>query len=142
MTSTHDTRRCGTSAVVVIALAVMFAPTLTPAALAYDAKASGPDASARLILPDWDALDGGIDPFDRSLIPQRAMEHPREGLWAVDVVGALYAGACWAQIFSCTGAVAGAWAAYGIARATYAAAEHLHVPSNPCTPGEFCDIPD
>lgn len=75
------TRRRSTLAAVLIALAVAVAPTLTPAALAYDAKASGPDASARLVLPDWDRLDGGIDPFDRSsLIPRRAMEHPRDGL--------------------------------------------------------------
>ncbi len=40
---------------------LVFAPALSPAALAYNAKSGGPDASARLILPDWDRLDGGID---------------------------------------------------------------------------------
>lgn len=89
MTSTHDTRHCGALAAVVVALAMMFAPALTPAALAYDAKASGAADSARLILPDWDALDGGIDPFDRSLIPRRAMEHPHEW-YDVAVAGLLW----------------------------------------------------
>ena len=36
MTSTHYTRRCSTSAAMVVALAVMVAPALTPAALAYE----------------------------------------------------------------------------------------------------------
>ena len=81
MTSTHYTRRRSTTAAIVVVLALVFAPALTPAALAYDAKASGPDASARLILPDWDRLDRGTDPFDGKLIPRRAMEHPREGDW-------------------------------------------------------------
>ena len=71
MTSTHYTRRRSATAAIVVVLAVVFAPALSPAALAYDAKAGGPDASARLILPDWDALDGGIDPFDRKE-PQHA----------------------------------------------------------------------
>ena len=78
MTSTHYTRRCSTSAAMVVTLAVMVAPALTPAALAYDAKASAPADSARLLLPDWDALAGCIDPFDGNLIPRRAMEHPRQ----------------------------------------------------------------
>lgn len=142
MKSTHDTRRCSTSAAVVVALAVMLAPALIPAALAYDAKAGGPADSARVVLPDWDALDGGINPFDGSLIPRRAMESPQEGLWATDLIGAVYAAGCWAQIFGCAGAIGGAWAAYGLARATFAAAEHLHVPPNPCTPGEFCGEAD
>lgn len=142
MTSTHDTRRrCSTAAAVVVTLAVMFAPALTPAALAYDAKASRPSDAVRVVLPDWDRLDGGINPFDGNLIPRRAMESPQE-LWGVDLVGALYAGGCYLQIFACTGAIGGAWAAYGIARATFAAAEHLHVPPNPCTPGEFCGEAD
>ncbi len=141
MTSTHCTRRRSTTAAIVVVLAVVFAPALSPAALAYSAKASGLDASARLIVPDWDRLDGGIDPFDGSLIPRRAMESPQE-LWALDWIGAAYAGGCWLQIFACTGAIGGAWAAYGLARATFAAAEHLHVPPNPCTPGEFCGEPD
>ena len=72
-------------------MAVVFAPALSPAALAYDARASGPDASARLILPGWDSLDGGIDPFDKSLIPRRAMEHPQE--WD-DVIVAVGTAAC------------------------------------------------
>lgn len=95
MTSTHDTRRrCSASAAVVVALAMMLAPALTPAALAYDAEASGPDASARFILPDWDPLDDGIDPFDESLIPRRAMEHPREMDFFFDVASIVYGARC------------------------------------------------
>ena len=43
-----------------------------------------------LILPDWDPLDDGIDPFDGHLIPRRAMEHPHEW-YDVAVAGILWA---------------------------------------------------
>ena len=82
------TTRRRNAAAVFVALAVAIAPALTPAALAYDAKVSNPAASARLILLDWDRLDGGIDPFDGSLIPRRAMEHPQEWndvWWAIGI---------------------------------------------------------
>ena len=91
-------------------MALVFAPVLTPAALAYDAKASGPDASARLILPDWDPLDGGIDPFDGSLMPRRAMEHPRDGMSDYLWWGA--AGAC--LYFGCSPTLS--WMVWGGAR--------------------------
>ena len=75
------TLRRSTLAAMLVVVAVAVAPTLTPAGLAYDAQASGPDASARVILPDWGRLDSGIDPFDGKLILRRAIEHPRIGEW-------------------------------------------------------------
>ena len=89
------TRRRNSATAALVALVVAIAPALTPAALVYDAKASGPDASARSILPDWDALDGGIDPVDGNLITRRAMEHLREGddsswsAWGLAALGAV-----------------------------------------------------
>ena len=113
-------------AAVLIALAVAIVPALTPAALAYNAKASGPDASARIILPDWDRLDGGIDPFDGSLIPRRAMEHPRDGLseWLLWVA----AGAC--LYFGCSPAASTIlWVGAGISMLPRSE------PNNRCTGG-------
>lgn len=108
MTSTHYTRRRSTTAAIMVVLALVFAPALTPAALAYDADASGPDDTAmRFILPDWDVLDGGIDPFDGSLIPRRAMEHPRDGMSDYFWWGA--AGAC--LYFGCSPALS--WMVWG-----------------------------
>lgn len=73
------TRRRSTLAVVLGIMAVMLAPVH---AAAYDANANRPDpTSMRFILPDLDPLVDGrmIGPFDDlPLIPQRAMEHPRE----------------------------------------------------------------
>ena len=117
MTSTHYTRRRSTTAAIVVVLAVVFAPVLTPAALAYDAKAGGPDASARLILPDWDRLDDGIDPLDGTLIPRRAMEHPQE--WD-DIVIAIGAVVC---VYWCAPALAASYAWGGLGYAVVSTLE-------------------
>lgn len=100
------TRQCSTLVAVLVAPVVAFASALAPDALVYDAKASGP--YARLVLPDWDAVDGGIDPFAGNLIPRRTMAHPREFL---DWVGGIAAGvslfcavAGWTNPFGCGGA--------------------------------------
>lgn len=111
-------RRCSTPASVVLALAVALAPALTPAALAYDAEASRPaDLAARFMLPDWDTLDGGIDPFRDTLIPRRAMEHPREFDWDLyDALGGLAGGYCYIGGW-CSAGFVGGLVAYGVARA-------------------------
>lgn len=110
MTSTHDTRRRSTAAVVAL-VAVALAPALTPAALAYDAEAGRPDASAaRFVLPNLDTLDGGgIDPFGDNLIPRRAMERPQEGegVWvAIGLALCSYAGS-WGLGVACGAAGVG-----------------------------------
>ena len=89
-------------ATILAALAVAIAPALTPAVLAYNADASGPDATTRLILPNLDRLDRVIDPFGDDLLPRRAMESPREwddvwvaiGLAVCGAFGGWFAGAC------------------------------------------------
>jgi len=90
------TRRRWALATGLVVLAVAIAPGLTPAALAYDAKASGPGASARLILSDWGALDGGIDPFDGNLISRRTTEHQwgewGDVWWAVGITACTFFG--------------------------------------------------
>lgn len=114
---------------------LVFAPALSPAALAYNAKSSGPDASARLILPDWDRLDGGIDPFDGNLIPRRAMENPRDGMSDILWWGA--AGAC--IYFGCSPALT--WMVWGGAGVSSVSARSRwrtpavlqHTPETVCT---------
>jgi hypothetical protein len=114
-------------------LTVAFAPALSPAALAYSAKASGLDASARLIVPDWDRLDGSVDPFDGTLIPRRAMESPQEWRDAGDIFAGVYGFGCWAGFWGCGGALAAGVAIYGAGRAIEIASQYVR-PQNPnCT---------